>query len=176
MTRGKYQADRKIRPAKENVMSSIKKLELVVGNLEKVFRTLGFEEQYETKDVVESINLANEMIDSGQSAKKKIQSLLQHPHAGLTKKLFAIKGTDTGTVSQHIPPKHVLKIKKDKKVTWDQEHLNFLFGDLEVSEYITTKYSVTEKNYNNASLIVKDKLDGGRTVIANDPSFTIEER
>ena len=68
------------------------------------------------------------------------------------------------------------KLKKDKKVTWDQEHLNFLFGDLEVSEYITTKYSVTEKNYNNASLIVKDKLDGGRTVIANDPSFTIEER
>jgi|2_EtaG_2_1085320.scaffolds.fasta_scaffold21144_3 hypothetical protein len=152
------------------------KLVSQVEAMEAAFRTLKPGEEYEPGPVLELMELADATIKMGQAAKKKIQTLLQQQHAGLTKHLFSLKGTDTGTVHQHIGVKHEVSIVKRKKVDWDQEHLSFLASDDAVSPYIETKFNVREAEYEKASPMVRDKLDGGRTVTPSDPVFTIKER
>jgi len=153
------------------------KLQTSMEELEEILKTLGPDEDYNPAFGKEVMELAEATIKLGQSAKKRVQSLLAKHHHATTKHLFALEGKDTGTVSQHFGPLHTLKINIKKKVEWDQGHLeNLQKIDPEAAPYINAKFSIKETEYDKAAPMVKDKLDGGRTVTASEPTFSIEER
>ena len=153
------------------------KLQTVLENLEKIFTSLKSEEHYNPEEIKEAMDLAEVTVKNGQAAKKQIQFYLSNHHHKLTKHLFSIKGTDTGTVTQFLGPKHELSINKKKKVEWDQDFLKYLNeSDENAASIIRTAYSVRETDYGKLDPRLRDKLDGGRTVKDADPTFTIKER
>jgi|TARA_R110000737_G_scaffold130100_1_gene162242 hypothetical protein len=154
------------------------KLEMTLETLDTIFRSLKPEEHYKPEQIKDAMDLADATIKAGQAAKKRIQTHLTNHHAQLTKHLFSINGTDTGTVNQHIGPMHSLKVVKTKKVEWKQSHLQDLYEKSkdDFEPYIHLTYGVKEAEYDKAPPIIKDQLDGGRTVKPSDPAFTIKER
>lgn len=155
---------------------SLTKLFADLESLESIVTNLKPDESYDPKFATSVIELADSSIKFAQEAKKKIQSLLMQHHHADTKHLFALKGVDTGTCRKNISVTHELKIERKKKVSWDQEHLAFLFADTDVKPYLDMKFNVREAEYDKAPMAVRDKLDGGRTVTPSDPVFTIEEK
>jgi|2_EtaG_2_1085320.scaffolds.fasta_scaffold21884_1 hypothetical protein len=152
------------------------KLQTDLEQFENTLLSLGQTDKYSPLFAMGLMASADLAVKAAQAAKKKIQSLLKQHHHATTKHLFAIDGKDTGTVNQHFGPLHLLKIVIRKKVDWEQEHLKFLLNDPEVAPYIEAKYSVKEAEYDKAPIAIRDKLDGGRTVVPSDPVFSIEER
>jgi hypothetical protein len=152
------------------------KLQADLKQFENTLKTLGSDQEYSPSFAKGLMELADASVRAAQAAKKKIQSLLMQHHHATTKHLFALDGKDTGTVNQHFGPNHQLKIVKRKKVEWDQNHLEFLMENPDVSPYIETKFNVKEAEYDKAPISIRDRLDGGRTVVPSDPVFSIEER
>lgn len=62
-----------------------------------------------------------------------------------------------------------------EKMTWDQEVMADLYGDLDdVPECLSIKFSVTKARYDKASQPVRDYLENALTRSASKPKFKIE--
>lgn len=90
---------------------------------------------------------------------------------------FASKGTMGGTVTVKRDGL-VIKGEVRKKVTWDQEKLKAIAGQLrwdEVQHYFDIKFSVPEKIYSALPPgPLRDMLTKARTVQFEDPKVTVE--
>lgn len=116
-----------------------------------------------------------------KAAKKRIQSLLQFHFESTVASLYKDKNSDTGTVSQYVgmgdDVTHELSVERNKKVEWNQEHLeNVLNMELSVSKFINKKYTISEKDYAKFNDNQKEIIDTGRSIKAGPATFTIKER
>lgn len=153
------------------------KLQTSMEVLEAAFKSGTFDPGF-CLDVITRADTSEKI---AKAAKKRIQSLLQFHFESTVASLYKDKNSDTGTVSQYVgmgdDVTHELSVERNKKVEWNQEHLeNVLNMELSVSKFINKKYTISEKDYAKFNDNQKEIIDTGRSIKAGPATFTIKER
>lgn len=161
------------------------KLQTSMEVLEAAFKSGTFDPGF-CLDVITRADTSEKI---AKAAKKRIQSLLQFHFESTVASLYKDKNSDTGTVSQYVgmgdDVTHELSVERNKKVEWNQEHLeNVLIAagrseanmELSVSKFINKKYTISEKDYAKFNDNQKEIIDTGRSIKAGPATFTIKER
>jgi len=153
------------------------KLQTSMEVLEAAFKSGTFDPGF-CLDVITRADVSEKI---AKAVKKRIQSLLQFHFESTVASLYKDKNSDTGTVSQYVgmgdDVTHELSVERNKKVEWNQEHLeNVLNMELSVSKFINKKYTISEKDYAKFNDNQKEIIDTGRSIKAGPATFTIKER